>query len=129
MANLKNNNRRNSKLTQIDTTGDRRRQQTSEQRQRLHAQTRQQETAEKQDGIRLSEGILPMSVDFELAQHRYRRLALARRYTSLIDINTDRKRRRTTGKCKRSDGCTLVASSRVRSLHYAIFQPRSVQRL
>ena len=65
--------------------------------------------------VGLSDEILPMSVDFELAQHRYRRLALARRYTSLIDINTDRNRRRTNGKCKRSDGCTFVATSRVRS--------------
>ena len=77
MPKLKTNGRRNSKLT--ETQRHRRRQQTPERSQHLHAQRRQQETAEERTRrLDYHRKYYQHRFDFELVQERDRRVPLAR---------------------------------------------------
>ena len=70
--NAKTQDQRQARLEAVRETTAERRQQTSEVKEHKR---RQKETAEERDGMGLSQGILPLSIDFGLAQLKCRRLA------------------------------------------------------
>ena len=68
------------------------------------------------DNKKLSRLQLPLRLCYSMTTHKSQGQTLNQ---AVIDI----------GKCERSAGCTFVATSRVRSLQYVVFQPMSLQRL